>query len=333
MLRFVFMLLVTIGSAQAAYITDKLLVGFYAKPEATSQPVKVLPSSTPMEVLGKQGALSKVRLGDGKEGWVKSIYISTEKPARAMLLELQAKSSTIQNKLLQAEKALKAAKAGAAAPADNKAIAKLEQELALAKKQLETVNSALKNEQNETRQLVARLKKAGSNGAGSQSKQVRELKKKLSSSEAELKATLHEARLLQELLKKTDQTASQRIAALEAEVRKARQNQASASSAAMKQQNAILKQRLQQLGELLLQSKYCGDGRCHDHLLRVPLVYIGMLVEKYRSGCHALKVLKERGEIFGLRRFEKGHEFRFALSPHKFNCDAVLSCALNARLA
>jgi SH3 domain protein len=253
MLRFVFMLLVTIGSVQAAYITDKLLVGFYAKPEAKSQPVKVLPSSTPMEVLGTKDAFSKVRLGDGKEGWVKSIYISTEKPARAMLLELQAKSSTIQNKLRAAEKALKAAKAGAGAtpPANSKAVEKLQQELAQAKKQLVTAGDALKKEQSETRRLVARLKKAGSNGSGSQSKQVRELKKKLSSSDAELKATLHEARLLQELLKKTDQTASQRIAALEAEVRKARQNQTSASSTALNQQNAIMKQRLQQLSKLL----------------------------------------------------------------------------------
>jgi len=251
MLRFFFMLLVTIGSVQAAYITDKLLVGFYAKPNASAQPTKVLPSSTPMEVLGKKDAFSKVRLGDGKEGWVKTIYISNEKPARAMLLELQAKSSTIQNKLLQAQKALKAAKAGGAAPADNKAVAKLQQELAQAKKRLAAMNNALKNEQKQTRRLSAQLKKSSSNGSSAQSKQVRELKKKLSSSEAELKATLHEARLLQELLKKTDQTASQRIAALETEVIKAKKNQATASTAALKQQNTIMKQRLQQLSKLL----------------------------------------------------------------------------------
>ncbi len=251
MLRIFFMLLVTIGSAQAAYITDKLLVGFYAKPDASVQPLKVLPSSTPMEVLGKKDAFSKVRLGDGKEGWVKSIYISTEKPARAMLLELQAKSSTIQNKLIEAEKALKAAKAKGGAPTDTKAATKLKQELAKTKKKLTTMSNALKNEKKKAQTLSAKLKKASSKGSNNQSKQVKALKKKLSSSEAELKATLHEARLLQDLLKKTDQTASQRIAALEAEVIKAKQNQNSASNRALKQQNAILKKRMQQLGELL----------------------------------------------------------------------------------
>jgi len=251
MLRFVFMLLVTIGSVQAAYITDKLLVGFYAKPNASAQPTKVLPSSTPMEVLGKKDAFSKVRLGDGKEGWVKTIYISTEKPARAMLLELQAKSSAIQNKLLQAQKALKAAKAGGAAPADSKAVAKLQQELAQTKKRLVAMNNALKNEQKQTRRLSAQLKKSSSKGSNGQSKQVKVLKKKLSSSEAELKATLHEARLLQDLLKKTDQTASQRIAALEVEVIKAKKSQNNSANVALKQQNAIIKKRLQQLSDLL----------------------------------------------------------------------------------
>ncbi len=257
MLRFVIVLLFAIGSAEAAYITDKLLVGFYAKPDTSIQPTKVLPSSTPMEVLGKKNAFSKVRLGDGKEGWVKTIYISNEKPARAMLLELQAKSSTIQNKLRQTEKALKAAKAGKAAPATNSAnLAKLQQVISQYKQKLTATNNALKSEQKTSKRLTALLKKSSSKGAGSQSKQVKALKKKLSTSEAELRATLHEARLLQELLKKTDQTASQRIATLETEVLKAKKSQAASSSSnasnsALAQQNAIMKKRLQQLSKIL----------------------------------------------------------------------------------
>jgi len=257
MLRLVIVLLFAIGSAQAAYITDKLLVGFYAKPDASIQPTKVLPSSTPMEVLGKKNAFSKVRLGDGKEGWVKTIYISNEKPARAMLLELQAKSSTIQNKLRQAEKALKAAKAEKAAPATNSAnSAKLQQVISQYKQKLTATNNALKREQKTSKRLTALLKQSSGKGAGSQSKQVKALKKKLSTSEAELKATLHEARLLQELLQKTDQTASQRIATLEAKVLKAKKSQAASSSSiasnsALTQQNAILKKRLQQLSKIL----------------------------------------------------------------------------------
>ncbi len=256
MIRIFFMLLFAIGSAQAAHITDKLLVGFYAKPDPASQPTKVLPSGTPLDVQEKSGAFSKVRLGDGKVGWVKTIYISNEKPARAMLLELQAKSSTLQNKLRQKEKALKAALAGttSAGTGNND---KLKSELAQAKQKLVAAGKALKNERKEARRLNALLKKSSSKGSGNQSKQVRAMKKKLASSEAELKATIHEARLLQDLLKKTDQTASQHIATLEQELQRSKkklQDSGGASGgnhSALLKQNAIMKQRLQQMGELL----------------------------------------------------------------------------------
>ncbi|MEJ2530117.1 MAG: TIGR04211 family SH3 domain-containing protein, partial [Gammaproteobacteria bacterium] len=109
MRRIFIVLLLAVSSAQAAHITDKLLVGLYAKPEGSTKPIKVLPSGTPLEILEQKGAYSRVRLGDGKDGWVKSVYISKEKPARAMLLELQAKLGTLQNKLQQTEKDLKAA--------------------------------------------------------------------------------------------------------------------------------------------------------------------------------------------------------------------------------
>ncbi|MCP3672034.1 MAG: TIGR04211 family SH3 domain-containing protein [Gammaproteobacteria bacterium] len=255
MLRFFFVLLFAIGSAQAAHITDKLLVGLYAKPDTASQPTKVLPSGTPLDVQKKNGAFSKVRLGDGKEGWVKTIYISNEKPARAMLLELQAKSSTLQKKLRQKEKALKAALAGQT-PATGDTD-KLKRDLALAKQKLATMSNTLKKEQKETKRLNARLKKTSSTNSGSQSKQIRAIKKKLASSEAELRATLHEARLLQDLLKKTDQTASQRISTLEQELQQAKKKlqetggSSNSNQSTLIKQNAIMKQRLQQMGEIL----------------------------------------------------------------------------------
>ncbi len=257
MLRFLFVLLFAIGSAQAAHITDKLLVGFYAKPDPASQPTKVLPSGTPLDVQKKNGAFSKVRLGDGKEGWVKTIYISNEKPARAMLLELQAKSGTLQNKLRQKEKALKAALAGQT-PATSGNTDKLKSELAQAKQKLAAASNALKNEQKESKRLSALLKKSSSKNSGNQSKQIRAIKKKLASSEAELKATLHEARLLQDLLKKTDQTASQRIATLEQALQQTQKKlqdagggRSNGTHSALIKQNAIMKQRLQQMGKIL----------------------------------------------------------------------------------
>lgn len=256
MLRIFIVLLLAISSAQAAHITDKLLVGLYSKPDASAQPTKVLPSGTPLEVLEQKDGFSRVRLGDGNEGWVKSVYISKEKPARAMLLELQAKSSKLQKQLQKAERDLKAAQS-TAAPEMAGNLDKLNKELAQTQKRLTLVSSALKNEQQETKRLNAALKKSGSSGSDNQSKQIQTLKKKLSASEDELKATLHEARLLQDLLKKTGQTASQRIAALEQELLQTKKKlesedgaSVSASSALVKQ-NAIIKQRLKEVEKIL----------------------------------------------------------------------------------
>ncbi|TVO76910.1 TIGR04211 family SH3 domain-containing protein [Sedimenticola selenatireducens] len=97
-----------IGTAQAARITDKLLAGLYDEPDATTAPIRVVPSDTPLERLEKQGDFTKVRLGDGTEGWVESRFITDEKPARIMLLELQVKNSELQQKLREANKELSA---------------------------------------------------------------------------------------------------------------------------------------------------------------------------------------------------------------------------------
>ena len=96
------------GTVQGARITDKLLAGLYAEPDSTTQPLRVLPSDTPLERLEKRGDFTRVRLGDGTEGWVESRFITDEKPARIMLLELQAKNSQLQQQLRDAERQLKA---------------------------------------------------------------------------------------------------------------------------------------------------------------------------------------------------------------------------------
>jgi len=103
----------------AAYITDKLLAGIYEKPETSAAPLELLPSGTPVELLKTEGAFTQVRLPSRSEGWVESHFISDEKPAQVMLLELQAVAGELRRKLQQAETALEQSKAtspGQAAP-------------------------------------------------------------------------------------------------------------------------------------------------------------------------------------------------------------------------
>ncbi len=89
----------------AAYITDKLLAGVYAEPEAGGSPLQVLPSGTPVELLETRGDFARIRLPDRSEGWVEHRFLSEEKPAQVMLLELQATAGELRRQLQQAQAA------------------------------------------------------------------------------------------------------------------------------------------------------------------------------------------------------------------------------------
>jgi hypothetical protein len=106
-------LLVLAGAAAAAHITDKLVVGMYPGPLAEGQPLQLLSSGTPLEVLQRKQGFAQVRLADDRRGWVEARYVTDEKPAKAMLLETQLKLRTLNSEL----QALKAG-AGVAHPAE-----------------------------------------------------------------------------------------------------------------------------------------------------------------------------------------------------------------------
>jgi SH3 domain protein len=242
-------------SVQAAHITDKLLVGLYAEPKSGLQPSKVLPSGTPLEVLERKDAFSKVKLGDGREGWVKSVYISNEKPARAMLLELQAKNSSLQNKLRDAENRLKSNQP-ASVQEQSEQLKSVELELTQAKDKLALAGDALKNEQQETKRLMALLKKSNSQDNENKTAEINELKKQLSAGKAELNATLQEAQSLQDQLKKNKQTSGENIAALQKQLAQTKQNleKIKATGGANKKllrQNQVLRQRYNQVAKIL----------------------------------------------------------------------------------
>ncbi|MBQ0789064.1 MAG: TIGR04211 family SH3 domain-containing protein [Cycloclasticus sp.] len=104
MLKFVFIgLMLCSGMVYSAHITDKLLAGMYATPNAAEQPIQLLPSGTPLELIGEQKGFVKVQLVDGKTGWVEKRFLSDDKPANVRLLALQSKYRQLQEKLDQAE--------------------------------------------------------------------------------------------------------------------------------------------------------------------------------------------------------------------------------------
>lgn len=94
------LLLVTLtGSAWSAYVTDKLVAGLYENPDKSSPLIRALTSGTPLELIGRQDQFTKIRLTDDTIGWIETSYVTREKPARVMLLESQARVSSLRAEL------------------------------------------------------------------------------------------------------------------------------------------------------------------------------------------------------------------------------------------
>lgn len=157
-------------AAEGAHITDKLLAGFYEAPDKSSQPIKALPSGTPLEILEKKNLYSKIRLGDGSEGWVENQYITKDKPARVMLLELQAKTSGLQQKLRAATQQLKKK-----SPSSD-SLAEYEQ-------QITNMERLLADTQAEVEQLKIKLDQARQHSANTSQERIQALERELQASE------------------------------------------------------------------------------------------------------------------------------------------------------
>ena len=86
------------GSAEAetAYVTDSLRLGLHRASDTSDRPFENLVSGVVLEVLERNPNYAHVRLADGREGWVKAMYLETEKPAAARVLELEGEMGALQ---------------------------------------------------------------------------------------------------------------------------------------------------------------------------------------------------------------------------------------------
>src|SRR5688572_11313131 len=85
----------TAVNAETAYVTDSLRLGIHAASDTSDRPFDSLISGTPMEVLERNTNYARVRLTDGREGWVKAMYLETEKPPAARILELEGEVASM----------------------------------------------------------------------------------------------------------------------------------------------------------------------------------------------------------------------------------------------
>lgn len=135
-----------LGAPSAAHITDRLVVGMYAQPKAEGTPLQLLSSGTPLEVIRRQGGFAEVRLADQTTGWVEAGYVTEDKPARAMLLETQARLRQMGMELAALRERQAAAEAEPAAAAERAGAgreAQLAEALELARQRVEELERGL----------------------------------------------------------------------------------------------------------------------------------------------------------------------------------------------
>jgi SH3 domain protein len=91
--------------AETAYVTDSLRLGLHTAADTSDRPFENLISGTALEVLQRTPSYARVRVPDGREGWVKAAFIVTEQPAAARVLELESELATLQAAAAEAKAA------------------------------------------------------------------------------------------------------------------------------------------------------------------------------------------------------------------------------------
>jgi SH3 domain protein len=102
----------TVVWAETVYVDDKLTITFRSGPGMERKILEYLSTGEQMELLEEVDDWVHVRLQDGTEGWVMKQYITTGKPARLQLQELQESNgrlTTRSDDLLKENEALTAA--------------------------------------------------------------------------------------------------------------------------------------------------------------------------------------------------------------------------------
>jgi SH3-like domain-containing protein len=71
------------------FVSDKLVLNVYVEPDQSSERLAVIETGDVLEEIERTENLVRVRLEDGREGWVGANYLSQEPPAAVQLRTLQ----------------------------------------------------------------------------------------------------------------------------------------------------------------------------------------------------------------------------------------------------
>ena len=82
--------------AETMFVTDMLQLELYATAEMAGAPLSRLKSGDRLEILERSGRTARVQLASGESGWVKSLYLQTEEPARTRVNQLESANMNLE---------------------------------------------------------------------------------------------------------------------------------------------------------------------------------------------------------------------------------------------
>jgi len=89
------LILPTLGFSETRYVSDQLVITVREGKDLASPRLTTLRTDTPVEVLEEDDRFLKVRTEDGLEGYIQKQYLSTERPKKEIIKELQSELSKL----------------------------------------------------------------------------------------------------------------------------------------------------------------------------------------------------------------------------------------------
>jgi hypothetical protein len=104
-------------AADALYVVEQVVVSVNSSADGSGERVASLKSGDRVELIERAGESVHVRLPDGKDGWLRAIYVSGDEPTRPRLQQSEAEVARLKAEVsrLEAELAGAASVRGAAA--------------------------------------------------------------------------------------------------------------------------------------------------------------------------------------------------------------------------
>jgi hypothetical protein len=104
----------SVASAEPVYVIEQLVVGVESAPEGTGERIASIRSGDRVEELERLGEESRIRLGNGTEGWVRSSYLSGDLPLKRQLADRTRELDSVRAELASARSEAQAARVAAA---------------------------------------------------------------------------------------------------------------------------------------------------------------------------------------------------------------------------